>query len=360
MFKKQKYFNYFALIIISLLLLIAVISSYLIFSKDNIEIKAQSEPVMNVTPNSLDFGDVVVGSGSYAEKTFTVENIGSGTLSGKAETSGPFSCESGCSYDLLAGQSQNVTIRFSPTAIGDANGSVDFSGGESSCLLTNNYHVETNYSFVKIPEINNFRIDTGGNPNYCSNEPMLSLIWDYTGETPQKAFEINIAGDINKTITTLNSSNTSGIKIFVSPTSNKLEVAYGGSYQIKARVQDQDENWSKWSIPPIPFTSTDHPWPDPNFYLTPTNPSVDQVASTTNTSKCHNDVSLCSSWLWTIPEGEFVNSLPTEKEPQLKFTSAGSKQKVSLKACDSTIPGACCTEVKEIKVLFPMPDWIEE
>jgi hypothetical protein len=84
-------------------------------------------PMISVTPSSEDFGSVEVGSS--ADRIFTVQNIGQGTLSGTATTSTPFSIISGGNYSLTAGQNQMVTVRFSPLSEGISNGTVTFTGG---------------------------------------------------------------------------------------------------------------------------------------------------------------------------------------------------------------------------------------
>ena len=56
--------------------------------------------------------------GATADRTFTVQNTGGGTLSGNANVSAPFSVVSGGSYNLVANQSTIVTVRYSPTAAG--------------------------------------------------------------------------------------------------------------------------------------------------------------------------------------------------------------------------------------------------
>jgi hypothetical protein len=86
-----------------------------------------STPVISVTPSTLDFGSVEVGS--TADRTFTVKNNGSGTLSGSASVSAPFSIVSGGSYSLGSGASQTVTVRYSPTAVGSHSRTVSFTGG---------------------------------------------------------------------------------------------------------------------------------------------------------------------------------------------------------------------------------------
>jgi hypothetical protein len=75
-------------------------------------------PVCQVSPVSLDFGTVIVGS--YYDRTFTVTNVGGGTLSGSvSESSGDYDIASGSgAYSLTASQSVTVTVRFSPASVG--------------------------------------------------------------------------------------------------------------------------------------------------------------------------------------------------------------------------------------------------
>jgi hypothetical protein len=84
-------------------------------------------PLIGVTPNSQDFGAVVVGGA--VDRTFTVQNVGVGTLSGSASTSAPFSVVAGGSYSLGPSQSQAVTVRFTPDSLGTFVGNVAFTGG---------------------------------------------------------------------------------------------------------------------------------------------------------------------------------------------------------------------------------------
>ncbi len=84
-------------------------------------------PVISVTPSSQDFGKVILGSS--ADRNFTVQNSGGGTLTGTASTSTPFSIVSGAAYGLGAGASQTVTVRFSPTSEATFGVNVTFTGG---------------------------------------------------------------------------------------------------------------------------------------------------------------------------------------------------------------------------------------
>jgi hypothetical protein len=83
-------------------------------------------PALALTPTSLSFGTVNVGSA--ATLAVTVRNSGGGTLTGAASTAAPFSVQGTASYALAANQSATITVRFSPTAYGVASGSLTLSG----------------------------------------------------------------------------------------------------------------------------------------------------------------------------------------------------------------------------------------
>ena len=84
-------------------------------------------PLITVSPGSVDFGKVNVGAS--ADRNLTVKNSGGGVLSGNATANPPFAIVSGASYNLSAGQSQTVTIRFSPTSAQTFLSNVSFTGG---------------------------------------------------------------------------------------------------------------------------------------------------------------------------------------------------------------------------------------
>jgi pimeloyl-ACP methyl ester carboxylesterase len=86
-----------------------------------------SVPAISVTPTSQAYGSVAVGS--FEDLSFTVQNTGSGTLSGTASVAAPFSIISGGSYALASEASQTVTVRFSPPATQLYNQNVTFTGG---------------------------------------------------------------------------------------------------------------------------------------------------------------------------------------------------------------------------------------
>jgi len=95
-------------------------------------------PAISVTPASQDFGSVTLGSS--ADRSFTVQNIGGGTLTGNASASTSFGIFSppGGSFSLGAGTSQTVVVRFTPTAPVSVTGNVNFTsnGGTVSRVVT--------------------------------------------------------------------------------------------------------------------------------------------------------------------------------------------------------------------------------
>ena len=72
---------------------------------------------LTVSPaGPVDFGSVVVG-GSI-DRSFTVQNTGSGTLTGGASVPAPFTIVSGGAFSLPAGSSQTMVVRFAPNTPG--------------------------------------------------------------------------------------------------------------------------------------------------------------------------------------------------------------------------------------------------
>jgi len=83
-----------------------------------------------VTPDPLDFGDILVNSSSTMD--FIISNEGAGILSGTTTILNPpssFSCISGCSYNIFPGATSTVSIKFYPRAEGSFSDTVSFTGG---------------------------------------------------------------------------------------------------------------------------------------------------------------------------------------------------------------------------------------
>jgi murein DD-endopeptidase MepM/ murein hydrolase activator NlpD len=119
----------------------------------NFSTTPSQNPILEVTPSSLNFGNVTVGQCS-TNQSFTVRNAGGGTLTGTAATSAPFNIVSGGSFSLGANQSAQVTVRFCPTVAGQANGTVSFSsnGGNISRSVSGiGVRVEDGHPIASLP-----------------------------------------------------------------------------------------------------------------------------------------------------------------------------------------------------------------
>jgi hypothetical protein len=99
-----------------------------------------SNPVISVSPGSLDFGLVPVGETSSL--TLTVKNGGSGTLTGAAIASPPFGVASNGSYALGSSQSQVLVVRYTPTTEGTNRQSVALSGGGGATVIVSGRSVQ--------------------------------------------------------------------------------------------------------------------------------------------------------------------------------------------------------------------------
>src|SRR5713101_3392069 len=97
----------------------------------------QEAPILSVTPGALDFGKVTVGSMKNID--FTVQNTDNGPLTGTASATAPFSIVVGSSCSLTAGQSQPVTVGFSPTRPGTFVSNATFTSNGEKASSTKNH-----------------------------------------------------------------------------------------------------------------------------------------------------------------------------------------------------------------------------
>jgi len=74
------------------------------------------QSILSVTPESLDFGSVVVGRS--ADRELIVQNVGGSILAGTASAPSPFSIVSGIPFTLRSGERQVIAVRFAPTSSG--------------------------------------------------------------------------------------------------------------------------------------------------------------------------------------------------------------------------------------------------
>ncbi len=93
-------------------------------------------PTQGILPVSYNFGSLATGT--TAQTSFVVTNIGGGILTGAVTTAGPFAVVSGSSYTVTGGGSSNVVVSFTPLGPGNFSNSVVFTsnGGISTNPVT--------------------------------------------------------------------------------------------------------------------------------------------------------------------------------------------------------------------------------
>jgi hypothetical protein len=93
-------------------------------------------PVCTVTPGALSFGQIEVGTSSTL--TFTISNVGGGTLTGAVAASlSGFTITSGAgSYSLSKGQNHNVNVAFQPAAEQSYSGTISTGSSCSSVSVS--------------------------------------------------------------------------------------------------------------------------------------------------------------------------------------------------------------------------------
>jgi hypothetical protein len=79
---------------------------------------------------TVSFGSVATGA--TVDRTFTVQNTSTATLSGSVSVGAPFLIAAGGSFSLAPNASQSVTVRFAPTAAGSFLGNVNVSAGSDT------------------------------------------------------------------------------------------------------------------------------------------------------------------------------------------------------------------------------------
>lgn len=170
-------------------------------------------PVLGVSPASLDFGGVQVGS--VSNLTLVVTNSGDALLTGTAAASGlPFEVVDGAAYSVAAGGSTSVTVRFTP-ALGEAYvGEVVFAsdgGGTTNALAGDGYIMAsaTNTSVSLASGSVQFAFNLVSGSLYrveASTNLLLGAAWtDITGQLTNRTGGSLIFSDTNSAATPMRS-----------------------------------------------------------------------------------------------------------------------------------------------------------
>lgn len=107
---------------------------------DDIRIEnIQTNPVISVSPGSLNFGSVSIGNNE--DRTVAVSNTGNGVLyvtniSINGANAAQFEVSPDTPFSLTAGQSQNLTVTFTPPATGNYSASLDLASNVSNASVS--------------------------------------------------------------------------------------------------------------------------------------------------------------------------------------------------------------------------------
>jgi hypothetical protein len=91
-----------------------------------------AKPAIAVSHQILDFGAIPIGN--LKKLTFTVQNVGAGSVSGAASVPAPFRALAGSPYNLKYPQTQTITVQYRPESIGMHMAVVHLTGGDGTDL----------------------------------------------------------------------------------------------------------------------------------------------------------------------------------------------------------------------------------
>ncbi|MDI6784482.1 MAG: choice-of-anchor D domain-containing protein, partial [bacterium] len=184
---------------------------------------AASSPDIDVNPTSLNFNDITVNSSS--DLTFQISNLGTATLNvtGLATTSNQYMFVSPPSvpFNILAGNSQTITVRFKPTSTGTKTGNV---------TITSNSPGET----TRTVALTGNGVDEPA-PEIDIIPASLSYGEIVVGSSYDKTFQIKNTGNKNLNVTGITLS--SGEFMLVSPPAIPFSITAGNLQQIKIRFK---------------------------------------------------------------------------------------------------------------------------
>jgi len=271
----------------------------------------------------------------------------------------------------------------------DVMGWVSFNCDNPESVCSHDYKVETSFSFNSPPQAENLQIIYHSCCGQAKETCKIGFDWVYRdgGGGNQIKFEFQVDDNagfsspsgingVNRTITGLNypdgTHNSQEVSVVDPAVSDKLTFrgTSNTKYYWRVKVYDASGNDSGWIEPFLKSFQTElHAWPWPDFELIPDHPAVEEIASTTNSSKCFNNSQEeiecnISAWLWTIADGSFLKGTTAgdkepivqfSKEPIVQFSKAGDNT-LTLDVSDAL---GTCSKEKTFKIILPLPIWIE-
>jgi PKD repeat protein len=241
---------------------------------------------------------------------------------------------------------------------GNLTGAASFQVSGGSYLIS-----DTDISSITIekagnpPTAHNLYVTPPNPGDYCgiTAYPPVRLNWEFSG---QSAYMIQVDDDED-----FSSLEVETGKISRNSQSYVLQqvgerLSWGKTYYWRLKVWSGN-NPSGWIYPPnppgqttprpgAPFQTT-HPWPDPDFSLSPEHPNAKEKIEFTDLSQFYDS---SASWFWDFGDGQGS----TEQNPTHSYSSSGDFS-VTLTITDSD--NYSCSETKGSNIRLPLPEWKE-
>ncbi len=196
---------------------------------------------------------------------------------------------------------------------------------------------------------------------YCGNNPSHHFQWTFSDPedgSNQTAYELQIgtSSDISSSLVFDSGHTTSSAQeryVEVRPSPGSDQLAYNTTYHWQVKAYDSSGNDSGWVKASSSFITEDHHYPSTDFTWSPEKIHVGEPINFQDQSTCYGFA--CSSWLWTIPDANYLDGTSASSSPTVQFVSLGSKS-IELQVSDGTYT---CSLTHPISVKIPLPKWKE-
>jgi hypothetical protein len=299
------------------------------------------EPAIAVTPASRDFGAVAVGG--TADLTFAVQNVGAGTLTGAAKTAAPFSIASGGTYALAAGQTQTVTVRFSPTSADTFVGDVTFTGGDNPSKSVRGVGAAANVPPDPPSALGQFKTDgTALGVGAWANQTSIVLKFMMADATPADTLmpEVEIK-PVGTAFTGAGLSAGTAVASAGAPVQGAVSVTgltNGSQYHWRARTRDAAGQASGWvsfggNAETVRDVAVDTAAPTGSIAVA-SGSAWTKVPTVTLGLKCADTKSGCSQMQLAQDTGTFTPPQPFVANPAFTLAGPDGKKTVNVRYID--------------------------
>jgi hypothetical protein len=201
---------------------------------------------ISVSPTTtVGFGSIAPGA--TVDRTFTVKNTSAASLSGTTSVGAPFSIVSGGSFTLSPSASQNVVVRFRPTASGTFSSNVNFTtnGDTTTRAVTGTATGTTSTPTTSSGTLDVFLTSPASGATVSGNG--TAVVWVENTKGTGNTFTLSVDGRVESSQTTTSRG----------PISLPWTSIGGGTHTVTATVRDSTGQTGTASITvKVPTTTT--------------------------------------------------------------------------------------------------------